>query len=159
MPADPTPQYQRLPGAGGAAFQRHRLWLGPDHLLQVASSVVGEQYKRFYFADIQAVVLRRSQLGLIASMAWLAGAALCAALFLTEEDAAARVFPATCAGLCLLLAVVVFFTGRQCVCTIRTAVQTEDVPSLRRLRTVRRVLARIRPAIEAAQSAPAPMTP
>ena len=42
--------------------------------------------------------------------------------------------------------------GPTCSVTIRTAVQTERLPSLGRLRIARRVLARVRPLITAAQT-------
>ena len=41
--------------------------------------------------------------------------------------------------------------GRTCVCHIRTAVQTEELPSLRRLRTARKATALLKPLIEEAQ--------
>ena len=41
--------------------------------------------------------------------------------------------------------------GTTCRCLIRTAVQTEELPSLRRVRNADKVLARIRPLIESAQ--------
>jgi hypothetical protein len=41
--------------------------------------------------------------------------------------------------------------GPTCVCHLKTAVQTEELPSLRRLRRARKVLARLRPLIVAAQ--------
>jgi hypothetical protein len=41
--------------------------------------------------------------------------------------------------------------GPTCTCHLRTAVQTEELPSLSRVRRVRRVLNRIRPLIVAAQ--------
>jgi len=46
--------YRRLPGNAAALASYHRLWLGPDHLLAVRSVGFSEEYKRFYFSDIQA---------------------------------------------------------------------------------------------------------
>ena len=34
------------------------LWLGPDHIMSVRSNGYMETYKRFYFRDIQAVVIQ-----------------------------------------------------------------------------------------------------
>src|SRR5437899_10193108 len=36
------------------------LWLGPDHLLCIDSTGFTENYKRFYFRDIQAVIVRKT---------------------------------------------------------------------------------------------------
>ncbi len=48
--------YKRLPGSAGLIF-RQRLWLGPDHLLLVSSNVLAQEYRRFYFSDIQGLVI------------------------------------------------------------------------------------------------------
>src|SRR5438270_8932541 len=37
------------------------LWLGKDHLLCIDSSGYTENYKRFYFRDIQALVIRKTE--------------------------------------------------------------------------------------------------
>jgi hypothetical protein len=42
-------------------------------------------------------------------------------------------------------------SGATCACQIRTAVQTEELPSLRRVTQTRKVLDKIRPLIAAAQ--------
>ena len=142
-------------------MQRCRLWLGPDHLLLVAASAIGERYKRFYFADIQSLLLQRKWTFPAASLLWLPfiAAAALGAQASTEGTARSGVFP-------LLIGGTVVFTlgfiahlillGRGCKCYIRTAVQNEHLPTLRSLRTARKVFARIRPLIEAAQNNPAP---
>jgi hypothetical protein len=55
-------------------------------------------------------------------------------------------------ALLLLLGVNVAL-GPTCVCEVRTAVQTRPLPSLRRVRRAVKVIARIRPLVEAAQEA------
>ncbi len=58
--------YRRLPGRtpwfrfGGVSAPSTSLWLGPDHLLKVERSASRESYKRFYYRDIQAVVVETS---------------------------------------------------------------------------------------------------
>src|SRR2546425_13007038 len=37
------------------------LWLGKDHLLNIDSNRFSEQYKRFYFRDIQAIATVRNK--------------------------------------------------------------------------------------------------
>ena len=71
MDAATPVQYQRLPGGGmarkGSSFiaatrTTCRLWLGDDHLLQVESmGGYSETYKRFYFRDIQAIIVQRTR--------------------------------------------------------------------------------------------------
>src|ERR1700690_2887131 len=53
---NPGTPYRRLPGWSGL-IMRKRLWLGPDHILLVSSKVLSEEYRRFYFADIEALVV------------------------------------------------------------------------------------------------------
>src|SRR6058998_2759471 len=53
--------YRRLPGREAGFLSYSRLWLGPDHLLVARTAFFSEEYKRFYFRDIQAVVTRRTE--------------------------------------------------------------------------------------------------
>jgi hypothetical protein len=54
--AQNTSEYNKLPGSKkGFLIGKYTLWQGSDHLLQVFSRVGVEEYKRFYFSDIQAV--------------------------------------------------------------------------------------------------------
>src|SRR3990172_8730879 len=57
--------YKRLPGRRRAsfAFVRNSLWLGEDHLLHVMNRGYTEEYKRFYYRDIQAVLVRQTGAG------------------------------------------------------------------------------------------------
>jgi hypothetical protein len=49
-------QYSRLPGRSGF-FVSHSLWLSSDHVLSVRRNPFSEAYRRYYFNDIQAIVL------------------------------------------------------------------------------------------------------
>ena len=53
--------YVKLPGRAFFLFGAKRLWQGPDHLLWVESLMGQEHYRRFYYKDIQAVVLQRTK--------------------------------------------------------------------------------------------------
>lgn len=166
-------EYQRLTrarlrrtGALAAFATRSSLWLAKDHLLGVDSSGgYAEEYKRFYFRDIQAVTLRKTSRRLWFNIV-LGGFAL---VFLIITFAV--VSPpgnwdsGEMAGAIFLLGMVSFFgllmlintlKGPGCVCHLRTAVQTEAMPSLNRLGRARKVLNRIRPLIEAAQGSLSP---
>ncbi len=58
--------YRRLPGQtpwfrfSGVSAPSTSLWLGPDHVLKVERSASRETYKRFYYRDIQAIVVEGS---------------------------------------------------------------------------------------------------
>lgn len=145
--------YTRLPGTGSSSFQRIRLWLGPDHLLLVGSSFVGERYRRFYFADIQAIVICQTATWVVSAIIILIAAlAAGAGALVPNLDPVLRWIFIGIGAFFLLVLFVHLYLGQTCLCQVRTAVQTEPLPSLRRLRDARAVLARLRPLIEAAQA-------
>ncbi|MBV8816712.1 MAG: hypothetical protein JO022_00070, partial [Acidobacteriaceae bacterium] len=49
--------YRRLPGLTLAPTRRRTLYAGPDHLLSVRTSLFIQEYRRFYYRDIQAIVM------------------------------------------------------------------------------------------------------
>src|SRR5262245_28041832 len=68
--ATPTIPYHRIRGLGSSAFEYVRLYVGPDHLLSVTSSGYTENYRRFYFRDIQSITVRKSNLGKVWNIVW-----------------------------------------------------------------------------------------
>jgi hypothetical protein len=159
-------QYRRLPGRGVrrqgiATAARTRLWLGNDHLLLVDSMWYAEDYKRFYFRDIQAVIIRKTPTGKTVNIVLgaLAVLPLAAALTLTMTSGIgywAAIFWWIISAILLGFLLANTLLGPTCVCHLKTAVQTEELPSLRRLRRAHKVLARVRPFIVAAQGEFAP---
>jgi hypothetical protein len=144
--------YRRLPGTGSGVLESTRLYLGADHLLQVASSGFTERYRRFYFRDIQSITLRKSMHGKVWNIICVLVAFLPGVLA-QGASGAARFAWWSVAGIFLLLLALNILRGPTCVCQIRTAVQTRALPSLNRLRRASRVLAQLRPLIAAAQEA------
>ena len=151
----PATNYKRLPGAANTWTGYHRLWLAADHVLEVRTTTVNEGYRRYFFADIQAVTLRRTSLGLYLNMVF--GALLLAFGLVALQVPVPGSYVVLGLGtpfLILLLANVIL--GPTCVTHIRTAVQNERVPALSRVRTTTRFLGRVRPLILEAQPAAAP---
>ena len=151
-------RYKRLPGRGsrGGAFisvslSRCSLYLGDDHILAVDHNGFSEDYKRFYFSDIQGIITRRTRrrdswsivLGLMIACS------LTGALFLEVESV--RILSWILSGTFLVFLVVNFFRGPTCICHILTAVQEDQLPSLNRLRVALRVIGTLRVAIERTQ--------
>jgi hypothetical protein len=139
--------------SGIVSVARSSLWLGRDHLLCIETSGYTETYKRFYFRDIQAITLRRTDRWI-----WVATVLCAIGLFLA--------WPALAWGRTELVVDWIFgilaamfgafgavhlALGPTCIAQLRTAVQTEQLPSLNRLRKARNILARLRPLIEQAQ--------
>ena len=157
-------KYKRLSGRGnsfritGAAFGRYCLWLGEDHLLQVCSYGYSEEYRRFYFRDIQAIVLRRTAF-------WLTAAAVCGVIACLgawiwfHNDVAAKVMGAIIGIPFGLLFAVNLVLGPSCECRLLTAVQAEPLPSLSRLRSARKTIRTLLPRIQEAQGTFQPPPP
>lgn len=60
MSASPEPVYRKIRG-GGLSWKGHgRLWVTKDHLLEVTSIYVLENYRRFFFQDIRAFAMQRT---------------------------------------------------------------------------------------------------
>src|SRR3954469_9427386 len=80
------------------------LWLGKDHLLVVESNGYSEKYRRFYFKDVQALIICKTKMGLIRAI--VLGAL---ALFFALLAAAMRDEPAglwTMTGIALLFGII-----------------------------------------------------
>jgi hypothetical protein len=153
-------RHSRLDGRGNAGnfaipFVESRtvtLWLGPDHLLRVENSGYAERYKRFLYRDIQAIIIRAHP---VADQWWNVGFIVMALLALlggvTVGGYGWYGFGPMAASMLLCL-VINLWRGPSCTCHVRTAVQTEALSSLNRLRVARRALDRLRPLILAAQA-------
>lgn len=146
-----TPKdYRKLPGRGATLTHYVRLYMGPDHLLQVSSTGFTESYKRFYFRDIQAITVRKTYVGKATNAVLGATVAVFGvpALF---TSAPVTIVLASLAALFAVALGVNIGLGPTCVCHLRTAVQHEKLPSLSRFKPARRVLEQLRPRITDAQ--------
>ena len=153
-------EYQRLTwararqsGFVALATGRSSLWLGEDHVLCIESKHFSETYKRFYFRDIQAVSLRLTSRRQIWN--WVLGVPTILCLGGWAYDLLVNGRPGL-GGMVTGVAVTLFFglplllnnlLGTTCACQFRTAVQSEEMPSLCRLRNTRRIMDRLRPII------------
>lgn len=153
-------RYHRLARPTASLVSRHGLWIAPDHLLSVTSTGFTEGYKRFYFKDIQAIVVRETSLWRV--MDWILGALAILFLVLTALGGAlgwslgpvvADLVACLAFSVALLLSLM---SGPTCVCELRTAVQVEHLRCLNRMRKTLRVVDRLRLEIETVQGALAP---
>lgn len=144
----------RRKGAFAITATRTSLWLGNDHLLSIDSTGYTEEYKRFYFRDIQAITICGNQRRvvwnwiliafLIPSLTWL--------LFsVGDVDIGLLIIGGIVASLFAIPLIVNNVSGPTCNCYLRTAVQVEELASLSRIRRAQKVLARLRPLIAEAQ--------
>jgi hypothetical protein len=155
--ANDAPKYRRLRWTGSfPGFGYHGLWEAEDHLLQVHRHLGLEKYKRFYFADIQAVAFCKTDRGTLGTFLYIC----LAVLFELGARASFMVFDVfALAGIMFgLLAVVNVLLGPTCATTITTAVQTEKIHSLNRLRKTLQFMDRLRPTVERFQKTTPVMT-
>jgi hypothetical protein len=145
-------QYVRLPGVGHELGSYTRLYRGDDHLLQVNSITFNERYKRFYFRDIQAFIVVRTPWGTIWLVLYIVVGLLLGGIAASVGD-----IPGLVLGFVALLlfvwALISGLRGASCRCYVRTAVQTEKLSSLNRLRRAEKIIASLKPLIEATQGA------
>ena len=154
--------YTRLPARGRKGFGlldpgRYELHLGPDHVLHLCRGLFKETYKRFYFDDVQAVVVSRTStrgsMNLFLAVLSLVSVFLAVTVtivFSLDVLSTAAVL-ALLAGIPLLLLAWNTALGPTCRCRLYTAVQTEDVTAMSRMRRAEATLAILGPLIEAAQ--------
>ncbi|MCP4108625.1 MAG: hypothetical protein GY749_24265 [Desulfobacteraceae bacterium] len=143
-------KYKRLTRQKSSFLFPSSLWLGPDHLLLVISWSVVEEYKRFYFEDIQSVTITETRTWKIFILVTgiLGGVSALSAL-LTSGGLA--VFFWTMTGFNIIIFLINLHSGPSCYCYIQTAVQREKLYSISRVRTFQKVAAVIKPLIEQTQ--------
>lgn len=154
--------YQRLTrayprrGFSISFMSRVSLWLGPDHLLLSDRIGYTETYKRFYFQDIQAIILRQTNRyaawnAVLAALLGLSLVGLLMFLFGPGKSIAGSITCGLLAALFFIPLVINLLLGPTCSCYLRTAVQNEDLPPLRRVRQTQKFLNKLNPLILAAQ--------
>lgn len=151
--------YKKLPGKGlrtQGLFSVTRgyssLWLGENHLLQVDSlSGYVEEYKRFYFRDIQAIIVRKTRKGFAWNMIFGALALLFFFIGIGVTNNVGSAILYSLAGIFVLLLFINTARGPTSSGHLKTAVQIEQLPSFNRLRNARKSVALLRPLLEQAQ--------
>lgn len=149
--AQNSSEYQKLPGSQkGFLIGKYTLWQGSDHLLQIFSRVGVQEYKRFYFNDIQAVITRKTAVGTVQNIV-MGFLVLIFTLPAFYFDRGWSLFYAGVAAAMLLLLLAGLFKGPTCKTELRTAVQTEKLYTLHRLKTASKVMDSLRIQIQQTQ--------
>jgi hypothetical protein len=147
--------YRKLPGKWFKFFGKQSLWQGPDHLIWVEGNLFSERYKRFFYKDIQALVVCRANRQTIWTIVWSALLVLCAGVAWMVSGV-----PYVSATLALLWAILLFanlLLGPACDVYLQTAVQIEKLSSLVRLRTARKTVDQIKSLAQRVQGALDPL--
>jgi hypothetical protein len=148
-----TKEYHKLRGSKkGFLIGKYTLWQGSDHLLQIFSRVGVEEYKRFYFNDIQAVITRKTAVGTIQNVV-MGCLVLIFMLPAISFDGGWSLFYAIVAAVMLFLLLVGIYKGPTCETKLMTAVQTEKLHTLHRLKNTSKVMDSLRVNIHRTQGA------
>jgi hypothetical protein len=160
------PAYRKLPGGGLTWSGRGTLWLADDHLLEVTSFFVAERYRRFFFREIRAFAVQRTNV--LAIWAWVLGGI--AAIFtpatiglifagLQKGNDEGRVFLYILAGFCapiaflaIVLFIVNFALGPSCRCHVLTRTGWQILSGPSRLSAAVLTQLRVIPLIDAGQN-------
>ena len=142
------------------------LWLGSDHLLLVTNTLAVERYRRWYFPDLQALVMRKNAARMIwniilGSVAFLllAGAVACVigsgSASLSDDIIALYVMAAVLGilGMVFVTAGAInFVMGPSCTLFIQTPHGLERLSTPNRVAGVEKLTARVQPLLLAVQS-------
>ncbi|NIO10223.1 MAG: hypothetical protein GTO40_20345 [Deltaproteobacteria bacterium] len=148
-------EYQSLPGSGirsgrffAVAPTRSRLWLAKDHLLCVDNDHFTENYRRFYYKDIQAISIRKTYRWETWSILLVVLALLTAGLAHLLGDSTLLW---TVEGVFCVFLVINLLRGPSCMCHLYTQVHTEELSSLGRLKNALRTREHLIPRIQSVQ--------
>lgn len=134
-----TTKYYRVPGAYWGSFMQGKgTWVGSDHLMVSWRLMYTEYYRRFYFRDIQAIIIQPTAdrliqnilLGVIAGI-WLVS--LLAVLGARRPLVTWSWILACLFFGFMLLIMMNLFRGRTCRTFVKTAVSMQRLPNLDRL--------------------------
>ena len=127
-----------------------QLWLGDDHLLHVTSTGYTENYRRSYLRDIHSMLIvhtaRRTYIAVMLVLLMIGAAAI-----MSMADSG-WVGYSVLGGIFSIFFIWNHLRGEGCRVVVITAVQQEKIPSLSRLPKTRKVIAELKPLIEAAQA-------
>jgi hypothetical protein len=144
---------RRRPTRLAVSVPRSTLLLGSDHILKVESTIFSEDYKRFFFRDIQSITIRtnrRLQLWNVVLVGLLA-LTLAEGFFDTSTWNAWAITMMIMASITAMLLVVNNVFGTSCDVLIQTAVQNDILTPLSRVKRANKALERLRPLIIQAQ--------
>jgi hypothetical protein len=166
--ADNAPRYERLISSRFRFDGFGSLWMGPDHVLLVTSRLSVENYRRWFFRDIQVLIARRSSMRLVLNLVYCIlgalfglGAAGIVALAANENSAQDVAVLYAMAGIvgfvalmCFGLAIVNTLLGPTCTVFVQTPHSIEKLSVPKRLATFERLVARLRSHVESSQGQP-----
>jgi hypothetical protein len=134
------PQFQKVRlgarGFGGSATY----WLGPDHLLIVTQDGYTERYRRIYYRDIQALVIRRTATWIWITVMLIGALIVLGVLPLSIGDAIGLWMGGINIGIWGTFLAIHLIAGPTCGLRLITAVQNRDLPHINRWKQAERLV-------------------
>jgi hypothetical protein len=142
--ARPDFPYRKLPGVRRGILSGASLWLGSDHILHVKNTRFAEDYRRYYFSDIEAIYLRKTGRFLPPPAVVIAVILGLIAVLILSVSRRTAAMEWTWAGLLAIAAYAAWLClFRSCVCSIQTAVSTDRLSCLHRVSGARAAIEQI----------------
>ena len=142
-------QYKRL-CSGGHLFYRYTLWLGQDHLLYISAGIFVEEYKRFYFRDIQSLIIHKTNSWKVWNIVLVCLGALFLIMAIGSADTGSAV-AAIMASLTISILVFNLIKGPTCDAHIQTAVQNEKLYCMARINKAQKIMDSLKPLVLSVQ--------
>ena len=142
-------KYKRLPGRPFSLFGVCSLWQGEDHLLWVESVFFSENYKRFFYSDIQSIVTERGDTHTLWSVIWGVLGLICSLIAILVQGT--PYVSATFATVFFIGLGINLALGPSCAVYLQTGVQIQNLATLKRVRTAQKAVARIKASVEKIQ--------
>jgi len=142
-------EYRRLGGRGRDFNGYSSIWLADDHLLFCEASYI-EKYKRFYFKDIQTLMVKKTKSSLVTTIVALV-LAIGSLLLLADAKKGWDIFWGILAGFFFFILLINIIKGQSCKAYIQTAVQKEELKGLVRVKKFEKFLKIVEPLVRSFQ--------
>lgn len=143
--SDSKTSYKKLKGS--TFLNSNRLYTGPDHLLSIRYNLFSEEYLRFYYKDIQAIITRRTSKGKILNICF-SIVLILFLIFALMLTGGWSVFFSVLAAIVSIPLVINILKGPTSISHIQTPIQTAKLSAISRIRNSKKVLSRLKPLIE-----------
>lgn len=141
--------YKKVSPRGVGLFRRQRLWKGSDHLLAVIETGYTEEFKRYYFSDIQSFTILWSKAYVGWAILWALISLTALTITLSSDAGAIEIVVFT--GVFVSFMGIHLLRGPTCKCWIDTGINHEYLFALRRVSQAKRFWARVEPDLMAVQ--------
>lgn len=143
-------EYSKLTKRCRRLFSLSQLWLGKDHIILIEESSASQTYRRFYFKDIEGIVLGDTSLHIVYFILSFVLVAIMARIFSGLElfaETTSRIWAFVMLGFFLLIGVYQFIAGKINNLAIQTKNGPFKLPIRLRQRKMKKMLNKIIPLI------------